>query len=281
MKSVFHLLLFFLFCLPEGSAQAPLNVRHKGSLAPGEIIQGNTCLVSNNHQYLLMVEYSGDLVVKKIEKHELSDDGRFLENYELSHVWSLGTQGNGSSCQLRFQRDGNLCLYKKNGSALWSTESTGGKKLLILDDTGWLGIYDQQETLIWNMREAKPSLPSFQFISTSKRPQGASPNSCACLFSPEETNAKKAFLITDKLMKKVLLNISGKQQNFIWKETQDYIFENLNYISFCYIGKNYDLEIRMIKDDANTSTEKKIYLILKTKDQNILKTKRLIGYCTC
>ncbi len=228
-----------------------------------------------------MVDYSGDLVVKKIETYKLSSNGQFLEDYELSHVWSLGKQGSGAYCQLRFQRNGNLCLYEKNGSLIWSAESVGGVKLLILDDTGSLRIYDQQETLIWNMRKSKPATQKFQLLSSQERPLGTLKETCTFIFSSEKTPPDKAILITDKNFQKVLLNISGVHQNFIWNDTPNYTFENLNYTTFLYTGKYYDLEIRMLKNQAKLSTGKKLYLILKTKNQIILKTKRLIGYRTC
>ncbi len=65
-------------------------------------------------------------------------------------LWDTATAGAGSDCRLDFQDDGNLVLYDGNGSALWSTGTSGtsGARFRIQAD-GNMVVYNGAGEALW------------------------------------------------------------------------------------------------------------------------------------
>ena len=96
-------------------------------------------IISQNRVYRLVFQTDGNLVLYK-----------FDFNTKKEHpIWSSDSYGKGAAV-FKFQQDGNLVIYKKEGNPLWSPNchGKGGRKLVIQND-GNLVAYSDKEP-IWH-----------------------------------------------------------------------------------------------------------------------------------
>jgi len=98
-------------------------------LNPDEMLRAEEYLVSDNHQYRLVMQRDGNLVLYDRRRHPL---------------WASNTEGQRvEKCIM--QRDGNLVLYLRNGQPVWASNTAGkpGSYLLVQND-GNMVIYQPQ-----------------------------------------------------------------------------------------------------------------------------------------
>ena len=105
------------------------NLSSESTLKPGEF------LTSPNGKFILIMQYSGQLA--------LYTGG--------SMIWQSETVNwDNKDSTLRIQGDGNLVLYKSNGTAIWASGTSGqGSVRLTLQDDGNLVLYKSNGTAIW------------------------------------------------------------------------------------------------------------------------------------
>jgi hypothetical protein len=103
----------------------------RDTLNPGEALRPGERLTSDNQQYSLVLEQSGNLVLYA---------GR-------QALWSSNTQGQRvQTCTM--QSDGNLVLFLRNGQPIWSTNTSDKPgSFLVLQNDGNLVIY--QPYAVW------------------------------------------------------------------------------------------------------------------------------------
>lgn len=107
-------------------------------LYPGEMLRPEEHLTSRNHQYQLVLQRDGNLVLYDKRRHPL---------------WASNTNGQRvEKCIM--QRDGNLVLYHRNGQPVWASNTIGkpGSYLLIQND-GNMVIYQPQP--VWASNTAR------------------------------------------------------------------------------------------------------------------------------
>ena len=107
-------------------------------LHPGEMLRVEEHLSSNNHQYRLVLQRDGNLVLYDARRQSL---------------WASNTDGQRvEKCIM--QRDGNLVLYHRNGQPVWASNTVGkpGSYLLLQND-GNLVIYQPQ--VVWASNTAR------------------------------------------------------------------------------------------------------------------------------
>ena len=64
-------------------------------------------------------------------------------------MWQTSTFGAMNINKFLFQRDGNLVLYRVNGSVAWAASIFGGNTLVIQDD-GNLVVYKNDGVAVWS-----------------------------------------------------------------------------------------------------------------------------------
>ena len=64
-------------------------------------------------------------------------------------MWQTSTFGDMNINKFLFQRDGNLVLYRVNGSVAWAASIFGGNTLVIQDD-GNLVVYKNDGVAVWS-----------------------------------------------------------------------------------------------------------------------------------
>ena len=107
-------------------------------LNPGEMLREEEHLTSVNHQYSLVMQRDGNLVLYDARRHPL---------------WASNTNGQRvEKCIM--QRDGNLVLYLRNGQPVWASNTAGkpGSYLLVQND-GNMVIYQPQA--VWTSNTAR------------------------------------------------------------------------------------------------------------------------------
>jgi RHS repeat-associated protein len=96
-------------------------------LVAGEILPSGKCIVSPHGQYFLLMNTDGNFFI-----------------YDWAHgtgTWGPGTQGHPGAYAI-FQTDGNLVVYDVNGTALWSSGTSGTyAERLDLNDDGRIIIW--------------------------------------------------------------------------------------------------------------------------------------------
>lgn len=80
----------------------------------------------------------------------MQEDCNFVVYKSAKPIWMSGTAGKGTGCQLAFQGDGNLVIYKKGGVAVWHSNSAGKGSILHLQNNGALVMYGRDEKIAWS-----------------------------------------------------------------------------------------------------------------------------------
>lgn len=110
----------------DGNYAATCAVGSIGSIKKEQKIQEGYSLVSNNLDYQTRVSDDGRLIVEKVLEHALCDDGRILIlNTEV--IWTNTDQKGNPDLDyyLKFQDDGNLCIYSGKNTFVWCSMSNG------------------------------------------------------------------------------------------------------------------------------------------------------------
>src|SRR5258708_7943678 len=105
------------------------------SLQPGQQLNANDQLTSNNGLIYLVMQSDGNLVLYRTQF------GRAL--------WASNTWGQPVN-HVIMQSDGNLVAYSSGGQSYWSTGTSGHPgAFLLLQDDGNLVIYDSKNSPLW------------------------------------------------------------------------------------------------------------------------------------
>ena len=119
-----------------------------GSMGKNNQIEEGTSLVSTNINYQTRVTDDGRLVVEEILDRALCDDGRILV-FKTNEIWSNTTQGGDSKLDyyLKFQQDGNLCIYSNQNGFVWCSMSDGHH--LEITNIGHLEVVNDHGGEVW------------------------------------------------------------------------------------------------------------------------------------
>ncbi len=134
----------------------------RNSLQPGESLEPNGFLVSENGRYHLVLQTDGNLVLY-YKPHptyaELNPDAG-----SLIAIWNTGTMASSDSNPdriLRMQSDGNLVLYRppaQLGNALWHTHTYGNPgAYLQLHNSGNLSLSSPDGEVLWEAGNPRPA----------------------------------------------------------------------------------------------------------------------------
>jgi len=114
------------------------------NLGAGQYLYAGQQLLSPGHQYRLILQTDGNLV---------------MYNQNNQSVWSSGTNGRAAA-DLVLQGDSNLVLYDTSGNAIWSSSTTGmGGNHVSLQDDGNLVIYTGSTIPVWSTQTGAYSFP--------------------------------------------------------------------------------------------------------------------------
>ncbi len=91
-----------------------------GMMKKNTQINEGQSLVSSNLKYGARVTDDGRLIVEEILDHAFCDDGRILV-FKGKEVWANTTEGQDPNLDyfLKFQEDGNLCIYSEQKGFVW------------------------------------------------------------------------------------------------------------------------------------------------------------------
>lgn len=90
----------------------------------GQTLQSNHYIMSKDGRFVLHMQAGGNLV---------------LANANRGVMWVSGTGGNAGS-RLVLQHDGNMVIYRPNGTAIWSTGQKGIVSLVLQSDGNAVGV---------------------------------------------------------------------------------------------------------------------------------------------
>lgn len=95
-----------------------------GTMGKERQINEGHSLVSSNVKFQTRVTNDGRLVVEEILDKALCDDGRIIV-IKANEVWSNTTNGGDPNLDyfLKFQEDGNLCIYSEQNGFVWCSMS--------------------------------------------------------------------------------------------------------------------------------------------------------------
>jgi hypothetical protein len=101
-----------------------VTVGYISTMAKDRQINEGSSLVSSNFKYQTRVTDDGRLVVEEILDHGLCNDGRLLV-FEAEELWSHTPDGGDANLDyfLKFQEDGNLCIYSEQNGFVWCSMS--------------------------------------------------------------------------------------------------------------------------------------------------------------
>lgn len=97
-----------------------------GNMSKERQINEGSSLISTNLKFQTRVTDDGRLVVEEVSDCSLCDDGRILI-FESNEVWSNTTEKRDAKLDyyLKFQDDGNLCIYSEQAGFVWCSMSNG------------------------------------------------------------------------------------------------------------------------------------------------------------
>ena len=108
------------------SISAFTTVGYISTMSKNRQINEGSSLVSANLKYQTRVTDDGRLVVEEILDHGLCEDGTILI-FHANEIWANTTQGRDPNNDyfLKFQEDGNLCIYSEQHGFVWCSMSNG------------------------------------------------------------------------------------------------------------------------------------------------------------
>lgn len=129
---------------------SPSNPSTPASPQTGPSSTSSTQLVYDGNR--LSLSGGQGIVVGNIYLNYQTDGNVVIYNEHVTPVWSANAPGQDCSagCQMVFQADGNLVLYK-NGTAYWSINTAGnpGARLVFTNSAPYLAVYSATNTPLW------------------------------------------------------------------------------------------------------------------------------------
>ncbi len=97
-----------------------------GSISKDRQINEGASLVSPNFKYQTRVTDDGRLVIEEILEHALCDEGNIII-FKTKEIWANTTEKRDSAKDyfMKFQEDGNLCIYSEQDGFVWCSMSNG------------------------------------------------------------------------------------------------------------------------------------------------------------
>jgi len=95
-----------------------------GTISKESQINEGSSLISSNLKYQTRVTDDGRLVVEEVTDCSLCDDGRVLV-FESNEIWANTNEKRDAKLDyyLKFQNDGNLCIYSEQAGFVWCSMS--------------------------------------------------------------------------------------------------------------------------------------------------------------
>jgi len=125
--------------------------KYIGEMTKGKQIDEGFSIVSQNLNYQTRVTDDGRLVVEEILDVALCDSGVILV-FKTNEIWSNTTEGRDPKLDyyLKFQEDGNLCIYSEQAGFVWCSMSNGPySDHLILSNIGHIEVVNAQGGEVW------------------------------------------------------------------------------------------------------------------------------------
>ena len=122
-----------------------------GSMSQNKQINEGFSLVSNNLKYATRVSDDGRLIIEEIIEHAFCSDGRVLI-FQANEIWANTQEGRDPSLDyfLKFQDDGNLCIYSEQNGFVWCSMCNGRDgHHLELTNIGHLEVVNSHGVEIW------------------------------------------------------------------------------------------------------------------------------------
>jgi hypothetical protein len=133
-------------------AQPVHNVgKYIAKMSKGSQINEGFSVVSQNLRFQTRVTGDGRLVVEEILDIALCDDGKILV-FKTNEIWANTMEGNDAKLDyyLKFQDDGNLCIYSEQAGFVWCSMSNGpNSHHLEISNIGHLEIVNDHGGEVW------------------------------------------------------------------------------------------------------------------------------------
>jgi hypothetical protein len=125
--------------------------KYIANMSRGSQIDEGYSMVSQNLDYQTRVTDDGRLVVEEILDGALCDNGTILV-FKTNEIWSNNTKGGDAKLDyfLKFQDDGNLCIYSNQAGFVWCSMSNGlNSHHLELSNIGHIEIVNNHGGEVW------------------------------------------------------------------------------------------------------------------------------------
>ena len=95
-----------------------------GTMSKERQVHEGQSVISSNLKFQTRVSDDGRLIVEEVSDCALCDDGRILV-FESNEIWSNNNESKDPALNyyLKFQNDGNLCIYSKEAGFVWCSMS--------------------------------------------------------------------------------------------------------------------------------------------------------------
>ncbi|MDF1698264.1 MAG: DUF3421 domain-containing protein [Saprospiraceae bacterium] len=132
-------------------APSAINAKYIGQMMKERQVNEGESLVSSNMKYQVRVTDDGRLVVEEVIDRALCEDGRILI-FKSNEIWSnTNKKGNPDlDYYLKFQDDGNLCIYSEQSGFVWCSMSNGiNGHHLTISNVGHIEVVDHHGGEVW------------------------------------------------------------------------------------------------------------------------------------
>lgn len=130
------------------------------TLYPGESLTGGAKLESASGQFAMIMQ----------------GDGNFVSYFWPQPYWASNTGGN-TNARIVMQTDGNLVIYRQNGSVAWASNTNGHwNSTLVLQDDGNAVIRNSAGVVVWSPNAVPTKLPAGQLLRGDRSWQIFSPD---------------------------------------------------------------------------------------------------------
>jgi len=122
-----------------------------GNMSKERMVKEGQSLVSTNLRYQTRVTDDGRLVVEEILDRALCDNSKIFV-FQANEIWSNTTKKGDSKLDyyLKFQEDGNLCIYSEQSGFVWCSMSNGKNgHHLELTNIGHIEIVNDHGGEVW------------------------------------------------------------------------------------------------------------------------------------
>ncbi|MFK8009392.1 MAG: DM9 repeat-containing protein [Saprospiraceae bacterium] len=122
-----------------------------GSIGKEKQIYEGSSLLSRNLKYQVRVTDDGRLVIEEILEHGLCNDGSIVV-FKYREIWANTTQKGDASKDyfLKFQNDGNLCIYSDQSGFVWCSMSNARNgHHFEITNIGHIEVVDNHGNEVW------------------------------------------------------------------------------------------------------------------------------------